>query len=126
MAVYLISIFDYRLIKSNTIFKATERQPMNQNISLNAEISILERKIELLVTQHFAMKDEIKRLYEENKKLKVEIGEKEEEINHFQKTIKINKIANSAVASADNTTELKRTINEYIRKIDKCIAQLSQ
>lgn len=99
---------------------------MNQNISLNAEISILERKIELLVTQHFAMKDEIKRLYEENKKLKAEIGEKEEEINHFQKTIKINKIANSAVASTDNTTELKRTINEYIRKIDKCIAQLSQ
>lgn len=99
---------------------------MNQTKSLTSEISILERKIELLVNQHFAMKDEIKRLKEENQELKSVINKKEEKINDFQKTIKISKIVNNAVASESNTTELKRTINEYIRKIDKCIAQLSQ
>lgn len=99
---------------------------MDQHKSLTTEISLLERKVELLVNQHFTMKDEIRRLQEENQQLKLMIGEKEEEINHFQKTIKISKIVNNAVADKDNTTELKRTINEYIRKIDKCIAQLSQ
>ncbi len=99
---------------------------MNQPKSLTSEISILERRIEMLINQHFIMKEEIKRLHEENRKLKSVIVEKEEEINNFQKTIKISKIVNNAVANQDNTTELKRTINEYIRKIDKCIAQLSQ
>ncbi len=99
---------------------------MDQHKLLTTEISLLERKVELLVSQHFAMKEEIRRLQEENQQLKLVIGEKDGEINHFQKTIKISKIVNNAVADKDNTTELKRTINEYIRKIDKCIAQLSQ
>ncbi len=99
---------------------------MNQHQSLTSEFSMLERKVEWLVNQHFALKDEISKLHEENAQLQSVIYQKEEEINHFQKTIKIGKIVNNAVANQENTTELKRTINEYIRKIDKCIAHLSQ
>ncbi len=99
---------------------------MNQHQSLTSEFSMLERKIEWLVNQHIALKDQISQLHEENAQLQSVIYQKEEEINHFQKTIKISKIVNNAVANQENTTELKRTINEYIRKIDRCIAHLSQ
>jgi len=93
---------------------------------LIAEISALERKAELLVSQHHALKDELKQLREENRMLRSVIEDKNEQIEHFQKTLNLSKIVNNAVVDHDDTTEIKRTINEYIRKIDKCIAQLSQ
>jgi predicted nucleic acid-binding Zn-ribbon protein len=98
---------------------------MNQK-KLVLEMSALERKVELLVSQQHALKDELKQLREENQTLRTVIEEKDGQINDFQKTLKLSKIVNNAVADQEDTTELKRTINEYIRKIDKCIAQLSQ
>ncbi len=98
---------------------------MNQK-KLITEITVLERKAELLVNQHHALKDQLKQLKEENRVLRSVIEEKDGQINHFQKTLKLSKIVNNAVADQEDNTELKRTINEYIRKIDKCIAQLSQ
>ncbi|MFP4505370.1 MAG: hypothetical protein ACLFOZ_11690 [Cyclobacteriaceae bacterium] len=86
----------------------------------------MERRLELLVSQHQALKEEVRQLKAENQQLRSVVGEKDEQLNHFQKTVKISKIVDSAVANQEDTTELKRTINEYIRKIDKCIAQLSQ
>lgn len=98
---------------------------MNQK-SLISEMSALERKVELLVSRQQSLREELKQLREENGMLRSVIEEKDEQINHFQKTLKLSKIVDTAVADQTDTTELKRTINEYIRKIDKCIAQLSQ
>ena len=89
-------------------------------------MSALERKVELLVSQQHALRDELKQLRGENQILRTVIEEKDGQINDFQKTLKLSKIVDNAVADQEDTTELKRTINEYIRKIDKCIAQLSQ
>lgn len=89
-------------------------------------MSALERKVELLVSQQNSLKNELKQLREENSTLRSVIQEKDGQINHFQKTLKLSKIVDNAVAEQTDTTELKRTINEYIRMIDKCIAQLSQ
>ena len=94
--------------------------------SLSSEISMLERKIELLLNQHKELQAEIQQAKQENAELRSVLAAKEEEINDFQKTIKISKLAHYTVADQDETTELKRTINEYIKKIDKCIAHLSQ
>lgn len=90
-----------------------------------SELSSLERRINLLVNQYNALKEEVVVLKEENNKLKSVIAAKDEQINNFQKTIKISNIVNHAVADQDST-ELKRTINEYIKEIDRCIAHLSQ
>lgn len=89
-------------------------------------MSALERKVELLVSQQNSLREELRQLREENSQLKSAIEEKDQEVSHFQKTLKLSKIVDNAVADHTDTTELKRTINEYIRKIDKCIAQLSQ
>lgn len=80
----------------------------------------------MLVSQHQALHEEVRQLKHENQHLRSVIVEKDEQLDHFQKSSKISKIVDSAVANQEDTTELKRTINEYIRKIDKCIAQLSQ
>jgi len=98
---------------------------MNQK-TLISEMSALERKVELLVNQQQSLREELKQLREENGMLRSVIEEKDEQINRFQKTLKLSKIVDNAVADQTDTTELKRTIDEYIRKIDKCIAQLSQ
>jgi predicted nucleic acid-binding Zn-ribbon protein len=98
---------------------------MNQK-TLISEMSALERKVELLVSQQHVLREELNQLHQENDRLKSVIEEKDEQINHFQKTYKLSKIVDIAVADQNDTTELSRTINEYIRKIDKCIAQLSQ
>ena len=91
-----------------------------------SEISALERKVELLIQQHKEARAEIQHLKDDNARLKSVVSQKDEQIAHFQNTIKINKIASHTVADKNETTELKRTINEYIKKIDRCIAQLSQ
>ena len=104
---------------------ATEGAATYQN-SVMSEISALERKVELLIQQQKDVRAEIQQLKDENTRLKETVDQKDEQIAHFQNTIKINKIANHTVADKNETTELKRTINEYIKKIDRCIAQLSQ
>ena len=94
--------------------------------SLISEIAVLERKVELLLHQQAAVQDKVKQLSEENENLRQAIEEKDKQIDYFQKTIKISKITDYTVADQKEPAELKRTINEYIKKIDKCIAQLSQ
>ena len=104
---------------------ASESRPTYQK-TVVSEIASLERKVELLIQQQKAAQAEVQQLRAENVRLQESISQRDEQIEHFQKTIKINKIANHTVADKSETTELKRTINEYIKKIDKCIAQLSQ
>jgi len=91
-----------------------------------SELTSLERRVNLLVNHYTALKEEVKALKEENNRLQSVIIAKDEQINNFQKTIKISNIVNHAVADHQDTTELKRTINEYIKEIDRCIAHLSQ
>ncbi len=104
---------------------ATEGSIKHQN-SVMSEIVALERKVELFIQQQKDAQAEIQQLKEDNIRLAAALSQKDEQIAHFQNTIKINKIANQTVADKSETTELKRTINEYIKKIDRCIAQLSQ
>lgn len=94
--------------------------------SVMSEIAALERKAAMLIRQQQDAQAEIQQLREDNARLASELSQKDEQIARFQNTIKINKIANQTVADKSETTELKRTINEYIKKIDRCIAQLSQ
>lgn len=104
---------------------ATEDHPTYQK-TVVSEIAALERKVELLIRLQKDTQAQVQQLQEENTRLKQTVSQRDEQVAHFQKTIKINKIASHTVADKNETTELKRTINEYIKKIDRCIAQLSQ
>ena len=56
----------------------------------------------------------------------MELQRKSEQIGSFQNNLKISSIVDSMVVKDNNTAELKQVINDYIKEVDKCIAQLSQ
>ena len=64
-------------------------------------------------------------LKEENANLLSEIEQKNIEINNLKDKIKIISISKSVDASKGDIRQTKLKINEYIREIDKCIAQLN-
>ncbi|MEM9829406.1 MAG: hypothetical protein AAF944_02145 [Bacteroidota bacterium] len=99
---------------------------MTHSNTLLSEIATLERKVEILLTEHKSLREKLQQAQLDNKELKQALASREEEINNFKKSIKISKLAQFTVADRSETTEIKRTINEYIKKIDKCIAHLSQ
>lgn len=96
-----------------------------EDYNLSEELSLLEEKIKQLLDENKALKLEIVDLKKDKAALRDMVEKKVEEINNFQNQIKISKIVDS-MAVEDNATELKYKINEYIKDIDKCIAQLSR
>ena len=96
-----------------------------EDYNLSEGLSLLEEKIKQLLEENKALKLEIVDLKKDKAALRDMVEKKVEEINNFQNQIKISKIVDS-MAVEDNAAELKYKINEYIKDIDKCIAQLSR
>lgn len=94
---------------------------------LRSELSHLERKLVLLISEHQKMREEIKLLKKENDDLKAQVEKSGEQIDSFQNQDKISKIVNGMVVSSNySAAELSDMLNEYIVEVDKCIAQLSE
>ena len=89
------------------------------------ELTLLERKIKLFKNEHQSVQEEIRILKVENDNLKSTLKRKERQINDFQNQNKISTIVDNVAAGGEEAAELKQYINEYIKEIDKCIAQLS-
>ena len=89
------------------------------------ELTLLERKIKLFMNEHQSVQEEIRILKVENNNLKSTLKRKEQQISDFQNQNKISTIVDNVAAGGEEATELKQYINEYIKEIDKCIAQLS-
>lgn len=98
---------------------------MSDNL-LRSELSNLERKVLLLLNQHQKNKDEIEVLKKEVEGLKGQLSDKEQQIAGFQNKDNIVKIVNGTVADESHAEELGEVLNEYIKEVDKCIAQLSE
>lgn len=93
---------------------------------LSSELQSLELLLQKLVAAHEDLKNEVKHLRSENAALRSRMEHKEAEINNFQNKIKISKIVDGIAVDKDETAELKQKLNEYIKEIDRCIAQLSE
>jgi len=93
---------------------------------LRSALSGLERKMILLIGDHQKLNEELKLLKSENQGLKNQVSQKSEMITDFQNKNKMSKIVNGMVVEENNTTELVDVINDYIREVDKCIAQLNE
>ena len=97
---------------------------MNQDRVITEFLS-LERKLNLLLGEFKNLKEELSLLRNENSRLKDIIKTKEEQLSNFQNTNNISKIVNTISVEEDNT-ELKKSMDNYIKEIDKCIAYLSK
>ena len=96
---------------------------MNQERVIT-EFTSLERKLNLLLGEFKNLKEELSILRNENSELKDIIKIKDQQLSNFQNKNNISKIVNTISVEEDNT-ELKKSIDNYIREIDKCIAYLS-
>lgn len=94
-------------------------------MSLNNLISGIEIKLNNLLSSYKKVKSINSNLKEDNANLLLEIEQKNIEINALKDKIKIISISKSVDASKGDIRQTKLKINEYIREIDKCIAQLN-
>ena len=115
---------------------------MSDESALTKRLESLEGKVRQLVISHEKLKLQLKEANQENEALKATVKQQGEEIkrmtaealqkkatgnlNNFQNQDKITKIVALTLADKDHTSELKEKLNEYIRDIEQCIAQLSQ
>ncbi len=98
---------------------------MDQEV-LKANLSGLERKLLVLVSEHRNLKEEIKALKGENQELKEAVRLRDEQITGFHNQLKITKIVDNLHPEDGSVSELRKKVDEYIREIDKCIAHLSR
>lgn len=98
---------------------------MNQK-ELIDKLENLEAKVQLLADRYVSLKKELAATLEENLELKALVKKQNIQINDFQNKYKISKIVASIAPNAENASELKEKIDEYIVEIDKCIAFLSK
>jgi len=98
---------------------------MDQEL-LKTNLSGLERKILVLISEHKNLKEEVRGLKSENQNLKGAIKARDEQIAGFHNQLKITKIVDNLNPEDGSVLELKKKVDEYIREIDKCIAHLSR
>jgi chromosome segregation ATPase len=94
-------------------------------MSLNNLISNIEKKLSNLLSSYENLKNKNLKLEDENNKLISKIEDNSQIINSLNDKIKIMSISKSVDVSKNDVKQTKLKINEYIREIDKCIAQLN-
>jgi seryl-tRNA synthetase len=94
--------------------------------TLEKKLATLERKLRLLLNEHQNLQLEVNRLQEENGEMKKILRAKDEQVEGFKNKVTINKIASSVTADEGESAEIKQKLSEYIKKIDLCIAHLSE
>ena len=94
-------------------------------MSLNNLISNIEKKLSNLLSSYENLKEKNLKLKDENNKLISKIEDNSQIINSLNDKIKIMSISKSVDVSKNDIKQTKLKINEYIREIDKCIAQLN-
>lgn len=97
-----------------------------QNEKLYREFQNLERKIQLLLNENKNLKDELAQSKNENQMLEEDMKSQKAQLDSFQSKMKMNKIANNMIISEDDSVQLKVQIDDYIKKIEKCIAHLAK
>ena len=94
-------------------------------MSLNNLINSIENKLNNLLSAYQKEKEINLNLSQENIRLLTEIKQKSSEIDDLKDKIKLMSISKSVDVSEGDIRQTKLKINEYIREIDKCIAQLN-
>jgi len=98
---------------------------MEQDL-LKSSLNGLERKIVVLVNEHKTLKAEVSSLKTANSELKQSLRQRDEQLDGFRNQLKITKIVDNIHPEDESASELRKTVDDYIREIDKCIAHLSR
>jgi uncharacterized coiled-coil DUF342 family protein len=91
---------------------------------LSALVANLRRKAEKLVEKHQVVMEQNKQLSNEVLELKEELNKRNQQLSEMENKIKVLKISKSV--DSESTKDVKLKINEMVREIDKCIAQINK
>lgn len=91
---------------------------------LSLLVSGVKQKAEKLAENHRLLIEKNDKLSGELEKLKQELTIKDQQVSELNDKIKLLKIAGSV--DTESTKEVKLKINEMVREIDKCIAQINR
>jgi len=94
-------------------------------IDTSSIIESLQSKVEKLIIQHNKAKEDIKQLKEENTSLQGKLTYTKVQAKELSEKNKVLKLAKSLSGKEGKSTDIKLKINELIREIDKCIAQVN-
>ncbi|MDF1671933.1 MAG: hypothetical protein P1U41_00370 [Vicingaceae bacterium] len=91
---------------------------------LSLLVSNLKQKAEKLAEKHQLLKEENKNLSIKMEEAKKELEDKSQQILELNEKIKLLRLAKNV--DGESTKEVKLKINEMVREIDKCIAQINR
>jgi len=91
---------------------------------LSALVANLKRKAEKLVEKYQVVIEQNKQLTNEVFELKEELNKRNQQLSEMENKIKVLKISKSV--DSESTKDVKLKINEMVREIDKCIAQINK
>jgi uncharacterized protein YjcR len=87
-------------------------------------VSGVKKKAEKLIKKQTLLVEQNDKLSKEVEGIKLELTEKNQQVSELNDKIKLLKIAGSV--EGESTKEVKLKINEMVREIDKCIAQINR
>lgn len=90
------------------------------------ELSVLNRKLDDLLTRYENLKEENREFRIENERLKGMILENEGKIKELEKKYDRVKLSGALLGGGENAVEAKRKINELVREIDRCVALINR
>jgi len=92
---------------------------------ISSLVSGIRKKTEKLVAKQAVLVEGNEKLSNEIEKIREELTEKNQQISELNDKVKLLRIAGS-VGGGESTKEVKLKINEMVREIDKCIAQINR
>jgi uncharacterized protein YjcR len=87
-------------------------------------VSGVRQKAEKLIDKQILLEENNEKLSKEINQIKLELTEKNQQISELNDKVKLLRIAGSV--GGESTKEVKLKINEMVREIDKCIAQINR
>ncbi len=89
-------------------------------------VDALKDKVKKLLARYNNLKSENAILKKETEELKIQLKNKESELEFLNNKYNKLKLAKSLLASADDSHDAKIKINRIVREIDNCIALLNR
>lgn len=92
---------------------------------LNASVETLTKKTESLLKAHVGSKARIGVLEGEKQQLLTKVDGLSDEIERLKEENKVLRMASALKGETENIGETKRKISQMVREIDRCIAMLN-
>ncbi len=91
---------------------------------LSVLVNGLRKKAELMIEKHQTITEKNKQLSGEIVQLNEKLNQKNQQLTELENKIKVLKISKSV--DSESTKDVKLKINEMVREIDNCIAQINK